>query len=191
LVFSLLGSKTALSAYKAIQSYNYFPNQIFSDNKKVDDLVRNWYSQQLSALEELSLYQPNQKFETYRFTWLQTFHNPMAFSISLLEDGSGILTVKRCNGAGGYEPGVIDLKKEVELSKLQIQELIAKLGEMKFLQKPPNLDSMVFDGAHWVVEANLNGKYKIVRRQSGTDHEIQAWGLQLITLSGVDVGEIY
>lgn len=109
----------------------------------------------------------------------------------MLEDGSGILTVKRCNGAGGYEPGLIDFRKEVELTNLQIYVLKKGLEDMDFWQKPTNLDSMMFDGAEWIVEANLDGKYKIVTRKSDADVMIKAWGLQLITISGVDVGEIY
>ncbi len=191
LALSFLVSKATLSDDNTSQRQNFFPKQIFSENKKIDDLVRDWYSKQLNALEEPSLYPPKQNLETYRFTWLRTFHNPMVFRISVLEDGSGILRIKRCNGAGGYEPGVTDLRKEIKLTNLQVHDLNKKLEEMDFWQKPTNLDSKMMDGAEWIVEANLDGKYKIVIRKTDTDNLIKEWGLQLIKLSGVDVGEIY
>ena len=169
----------------------FFPKGVFDDHSNVDDLVRNWYSKQLRGLEESSLYPPKQDVEVYRFTWLRTFHNPLVFRFTVLKDGSGTLTVKRANGAGGYEPGVIDLRKEITLSNERVKELKKRLDDMSYWEKPTRLDIMGMDGAQWIVEANANGKYKIVDRWSDSDSAVQAWGLQLITLSGVDVGEVY
>jgi hypothetical protein len=170
---------------------DYFPKAVFSDRADVDDLVRSWYSRQLRALEEPSLYPPKQFTEIYRFTWLRTFHNPMVFRFTVHDDGAGTLIVKRTNGAGGYKPGVVDMRKDITLSKGQVDELKRNLDDMSYWEQPTKLKTRGMDGAQWIVEANANGKYMIVDRWSDSDPAIQAWGMQLITVSGVDVGEVY
>lgn len=189
--FSIVWSGIAFGDNAAKTQSDFFPKGVFSNRSHSDEFIRNWYSEQLRALEEPSLYIPNQNLETYRFTWLRTFHNPMVFRFAVLNDGSGMLTVKRSNGAGGYKPGVVDLRKEVALSIGQVEDLKKKLVDMSYWEKPTRLDTMGMDGAEWIVEASENGKYKIVDRWSDSDSAIQAWGMQLIELSGVEVGEVY
>jgi hypothetical protein len=170
---------------------NFFPVGVFDDSSNIDEHIRDWYSKQLRALEEPSLYSPKQDAEVYRFTWLRTFHNPMVFRFVVHDHGSGTLTVKRASGTGGYEPGVVDLKKEIALTSSQVDELKKMLNDMSYWEQSTKLETMGLDGAQWIVEANLNGKYKIVDRWTNSDPAIQAWGMQLIVLSGVEVGKVY
>jgi hypothetical protein len=111
---------------------NYFPQGVFDDRSRLDDRVSNWYSKHLIALDEASLYPATPNVEVYRFTWLRTFHNPKVFTVAVHVNGSGALTVKRTNGAGGYEPGVIDLRKEIALSNEQINQLKEALVKMSY-----------------------------------------------------------
>jgi hypothetical protein len=69
--------------------------------------VTDWYSSQLKALEEQPFYSKDPPKETavYRFTWLRTFHRPVALRLDVKPDGSGRFVIKVCDGAGGYEPG--------------------------------------------------------------------------------------
>jgi hypothetical protein len=197
---SFAGSNLAFGDDVALKQPNFFPKGVFSDRADAEDLVRNWYSEQLRALEEPSLYPPKPDVEVYRFTWLRTFHSPMVFRFTVLDNGSATLIVKRGTGKGGYEPGVVDLRKEVALGNGQVEELKKKLYNMSYWQMPTKMADkstdgaqwiVSTDGAHWIVEANAKGKYQIVDRKGGTDPDIQALGMQLITLSGVDVGEVY
>jgi hypothetical protein len=191
LAILFLGNSGALGDDMAETQPDFFPKGAFGDYSNVDDIVRKWYIKQLRGLEETSLYPPSTDKEVYRFTWLRTFHNPMVFKITVLGNGSGTLTVKRANGAGGYEPGLIDLRKDIALSNAQVDELKKGLSDMSYWEKPSKLETMGMDGAQWIVEANANGKYKIVDRWSGSDPAVQAWGIQLIDLSGADVGDVY
>jgi hypothetical protein len=188
---SIAWNSAAFSADTAKPPPDFFPESVFSNRSDSDAFIRNWFSEQLRALEETSLFLPEQNATTYRFTWLRSFHNPMVFRLNVLEDGSGMLTVKRTNGAGGYKPGVVDLRKEVALSIGLVDDLKKKLDDMSYWEKQTRLESMGMDGAEWIVEASENGKYKIVDRWSDSDSAILAWGLQLIELSGVDVGDVY
>jgi hypothetical protein len=188
----LLASNLTFADSVAETQREYFPKGVFSDYSNTENLLRNWYSEQLRALEEPSLYPPKLDADVYRFTWLRTFHNPMVFRLDVLENGAGILTVKRANGAGGYQPGIVDLRKEIPITKEQIDGLKKRLDAMSYWEKPAELKEMLgTDGAQWIVEANAGGKYKIVDRWSESDSEIHAWGLELITLSGIEVGDIY
>jgi hypothetical protein len=169
----------------------FFPKGIFGERSHSDEFIRKWYSEQLSALEEVSLYPAASGIEVYRFTWLRTFHNPMAFKVTVLESGAGALTVKRANGAGGFKPGVVDLRKEISLSNLQVAGLKKGLVNMSYWEKPVRLETMGTDGAEWIIEASVNGTYKIVDRWSKSDSAVQAWGMELINLSRLDVGKVY
>jgi hypothetical protein len=190
-ILPIFVSNPAFADNVAGTSTDYFPKGVFSIIVTNDDRTRDWYGKQLHALEEVSLYPPKQNTEAYRFTWLRTFHSPMVFRFTVLDNGSATLVVKRTSGMGGYDPGVVDLRKEVALSKVQVEDLKTKLDDMAYWGKQPAQDPEGFDGAQWIVEANANGRYKMVDRWSDTDAAIQAWGMDLIRLSGVDVGEVY
>src|SRR5690606_3456867 len=82
--------------------------------------VSNWYSQHLYAMKEPLLFNGETKKEIYRFTWLRTFHNPIAIRIERI-NSQYYLYWKRLSGAGGYEPGNLIEEKSRELTKLEWQ----------------------------------------------------------------------
>jgi hypothetical protein len=167
-----------------VTATDFFPAGVLANRS-------SWYSKHLKGLQEPSLYPPSADAEIYRFTWLRTFDNPMAFRVTVTSNGTGTLTVKRANGAGGYDPGVVDLKLELTLTKSDVDKLKQALVDMSYWDLPIELDGLGIDGAQWIVEASVNGRYKVVDRWSQTDALVDAWCMRLITLSGVDVGKIY
>lgn len=58
LAISLFVSGDTLADDNTSQHSNFFPELIFNESQQIDNLVRNWYTKQLSALEESSLYPP-------------------------------------------------------------------------------------------------------------------------------------
>ena len=59
----------------------YFPLKSFRDTAKgvgLDSFLVVWYSRQLFALREPVIYADKSQNEIYRFTWLRTFHHPVA-----------------------------------------------------------------------------------------------------------------
>ena len=86
----------------------YFPDHAFEDDGKLNNFIVQWYSEQLSALQEPSLWELSRSSkspEIYRFLWLRTFDHPLAVRVEVADDGTGMLTVKMSGGAGGYKPG--------------------------------------------------------------------------------------
>src|SRR3974377_1731032 len=74
----------------------YFPVGVFSLGKANDDFCERWYANQLRAHKEPSLAtNASAPAETiYRFTWLRTFHHPVAVRITVHANGTGALTSK-------------------------------------------------------------------------------------------------
>jgi hypothetical protein len=60
---------------------NYFPPGALDPSKAdSDNFINGWYSNHLRAMSEPIL-KPAQGTRTYRFTWLRTFHHPVAVRI--------------------------------------------------------------------------------------------------------------
>src|SRR5271157_5507522 len=100
---------------------NYFPKGSLSSYDRVDIGRARWYSAQLRALDELSLLEEakNPSLQSYRFVWLRTFHHPVTVRLDIMADGTGRLTTKTANGAGGYEPGKLIESRSRSLTQEQ------------------------------------------------------------------------
>jgi hypothetical protein len=155
----------------ATLAQQYFPDRAFEDDDdKLNDFRVRWYSDQLNALEEPSLWEASRNSkpaQVYRFLWLRSFHHPVAVRLEVGEDGIGTLTAKMSNGAGGYKPGKLIENHTRAISKNEIQKLLTKLASPDYWRLPSR-DSNQFglDGAEWIIEAVRDGKYKIVKRWS-------------------------
>src|SRR5688572_20568151 len=66
----------------AMPDEGYFPDRIFDEEQRVDDLVDTWYSKHLRAMGEPSLVSLSSRgprdIEAYRFLWLPTWGHPVA-----------------------------------------------------------------------------------------------------------------
>jgi hypothetical protein len=123
-----------------------------------------WYTRHLSVMKEPSL-QPKEKEPgewTLRFTWLRSFHKPIA--VRVWKEGNDVrMRAVRLNGKGGYDPGKID--KDIA-RKLTTDEwkALQPLTETKELWMPLTgeeeaLDGM--DGAQWIFERRMGKTYSL------------------------------
>src|SRR5262245_51972945 len=85
----------------------FFPPGTLGETKQLDQFVSDWYTKQLKALKEPSLWELSKKSvpQAYRFLWLRSFHHPVAIRLDINADGTARLTTKMTSGAGGYAPG--------------------------------------------------------------------------------------
>ena len=92
------GQRVAIEG-PVIPSYNYFPPTV------VDEFTANWYGRFLNAFDEPSLWELSKKSPTqsYRFTWLRTFHHPVVVRIDVRPDGICELTSKIGLGSATLE----------------------------------------------------------------------------------------
>jgi hypothetical protein len=114
-----------------------------------------WYTKPLSVMKEISL-QPKEK-ETngwsFRFTWLRTFHHPIA--VRLWKQGDEIqMRAVRLNGMSGYDPGKIDKEITHKITAEQWKQ-VQPLIEDKDLWKPLTDEEEMCvgtDGSRWLFE---------------------------------------
>jgi hypothetical protein len=146
----------------------------------------DWYSKQLKALHEPSLWQSSKakKTQTYRFLWLRTFHHPIAIRLDVEADGSSLLTTKINSGRGGYEPGRLIRNSTRKLSKERTEWFLARIEELQFWSLPtkeadePNVINL--DGAEWILEGTKNGDYHLVNRWSPDKGAVHALGIIML-----------
>jgi hypothetical protein len=156
-----------------------------------DQSVSDWYSKQLQALEEPSLWElsKTQGSQSYRFLWLRTFHHPVAIRLDINADGTSRLTTKMTSGAGGYGPGKLTQNDVTTMTKERTDWFLEQIERNSFWTLASR-DETRFgkDGAQWIVEGVKNGNYHIVDRWSPKDGEVRAIGLAMIKeLAKLDV----
>jgi hypothetical protein len=154
----------------------FFPTS--SLDRKGDDLKARWYSAQLQALNEPSLFRlaTDRTSHSYRFLWLRTFNHPVAIRVDIKPDRTGVLTAKVASGAGGYAPGTLLENTTRDLDEATVRSFLNLLDKTKFWKAPnPVNDQRGTDGSQWIVEGVKNGKYHVVDRwmpQNGPAHDI-------------------
>jgi hypothetical protein len=173
----------------AATGQNFFPAGAFDPNNvKLDSFKSRWYSEQLTALKEPSLFDARQNgtVQSYRFLWLRTFHHPVTIRILIHADGSGTVITKMSDGAGGYKPGKLIVDKTESLSPDRVKKLgekIQRLGYWKLPLRDTNREGL--DGSQWVIEAVDHGTYHLVDRWSPENGPVRELGLYFIhELSG-------
>jgi hypothetical protein len=158
----------------------YFPVGALSSFEQSDKGRARWYSAQLKALDEPSLLETskNSALQAYRFVWLRTFHHPVVVRLDVMSDGSGILTVKITNGAGGYEPGKLIENTSVPVTRKQTEEFLKRVNSLGFWELPSFDESHSgFDGSRWIIEGVKDGKYHVADRWTpgkGSVHDLGA-----------------
>jgi hypothetical protein len=163
----------------------FFPEGVFDEEKKANDFRSDWYSLQLKALAEPSLWETSKgtKGQVYRFLWLRSFHHPVVVRLNVNGDGTGTLVTKVTGGQGGYKPVKLIENRTEQLSKQRTKWFLDRIEELKYWELPtreeenPNVVNL--DGAQWVVEGVRNETYKIVDRWSPEKGPIKAIGLMM------------
>jgi hypothetical protein len=144
----------------------YFPTKMFLDSSDLPGMRNfrvNWYSKQLIALKDPIIFSDNSTKEIYRFTWLRSFHNPIAIRLERL-DNDYKLYWKLCSGAGGYAPGklIIDKQKTIDQNTWDVFKML--LDQINFWRLNTTEEVMGTDGAEWIIEGKKSQQYQVVDR---------------------------
>jgi hypothetical protein len=130
------------------------------------------YTKYLTALREPSLSELAQKdpgAEVYRFLYLRTFDNPIAIRLIVTPAG-GRLISKKTSGMGGFEPGHLILSRESKLTKESTEWFLEDLKGVDFWNIPaiknPEGNTVILDGAQWIIEGVKQGRYHFIDRTS-------------------------
>jgi hypothetical protein len=128
---------------------------------KYDDFVMEWYSQHLFAMKEPLLFNRKINKEIYRFTWLRTFHKPIAIRIEK-ENAEYKIYWKMLSGAGGYEPGKLITEKTKKLTEKEWLNFNELLKKSNFWKMEIGRSSIGNDGSEWILEGVNKTDYKVV-----------------------------
>jgi hypothetical protein len=189
-------------AHAASQSpTTFFPPQMVSASNRcgpwMSDFEVGWYSGQLSAAEEPSLYleakDPGQRYsKSYRFTWLRSFHVPITVRIDEAANGQMLMTAKRLTGKGGYEPGKVGAIIHRSLSPTEVTEFRRiSIANNEIKLDPVDCSIMGMDGAQWILETRIGSEYHYVIRWSPQKGLVRETGLYLLKLTGWSISPIY
>lgn len=173
-----------------VNVFGQVKNEEFYQRRKKSALFRNnWYSKQLSALDEPKLF-IDYKHDAYRFTWLRTFHNPISIRVEKISNSIFII-VKQSNGAGGYNPGKLIVNDTINLSSNQWENLKNKVENLNFWNIPSvkKNDLITTDGSEWIFEAKIGDNYHMAFVQNGYDKVIRELCLYLLKLSNIKIKE--
>ncbi len=149
--------------------------------------IAEWLQIQLSDLKEDCLYNIESKQNSiiYRFTWLRSFHQPIAIRIEKVENEI-MLYWKVGKGAGGYEPEGLKKsgKKKLSLKKWVKFEEIVKSSRFDSL---PNEEYIpMTDGATWTLERKRPNSFK-AHHSNSPSQEIRKACLFLLDLTNIKV----
>jgi hypothetical protein len=150
----------------------YFPPGVLGPDPQSHEFKADWYSKQLKALHEPSLWELSQtapNAEVYRFLWLRSFHHPIAIRVVVRASGSSRINSRMTSGTGGLEPGGIRRYSTSWLRKALTEELLTAFANADFWNLPTLLDvncAPQVDGAQWIFEGARNGKYHVIDRWS-------------------------
>jgi len=158
----------------------------------LDTFVNQWYSKMLFKMKEPVLINYKGDKEIYRFTWLRTFHHPVAVRLEK-QNNSIKLFSKVCNGAGGYEPGQLIFDTILNVRDDQYKLLIQKIDSINFWNlKTEQRKDAGLDGSEWIIEAVRDSKYHMVSRWSpreGRQVNFRSVGEFLVSLSKISSDE--
>lgn len=171
----------AILATFAMSQDSYFPSGALSDYDKSDSFKARWYSEQLRALDEPSLLKEakDPALQSYRFVWLRTFHHPVAVRLDIMSDGTGKLTVKIANGAGGYKPGKLIENKTSSVTQQETGKFLEQVKDAGFWELPSFEKTSGCDGAEWIIEGAKDGKYHVVDRWTPSKGPVHELGMTL------------
>ena len=172
-----------LAAAKAdIDTKLYFPQGALNPSSTTsDDFDNLWYSEYLRVMAEPVL-APSRATRAYRFTWLRTFHHPIAIRV-VAANGQFKLFATELDGAGGYSPGDVLRRKSTSLSAAQFEEIEALILRNDFWNLPPHDDRIGMDGSQWIVEAATD-KYHVVARWTPKEGALREIGERFLSLAG-------
>jgi hypothetical protein len=166
----------------ACTATSYFPRgELDPNSTELDSYRSEWYSSHLRAMSEPVLAAPTTT-RTYRFTWLRSFHHPIAIRIVSGPGQPKVIAVE-LDGAGGYDPGKVLRRKEVALSPDEFKQLEEFVHSQDFWSLPSHEKSFGLDGAEWIIEGAADN-YHVVVRWSPESGPVRRLGEHFISVAG-------
>jgi len=147
-----------------------------------DAFRRSWYSDELRKMLEPSLSCGHARGDTFRFTWLRSFHPPVAVRVFAGSKSAELVAIQM-SGSGGYAPAAAVDQLHRALSSSEWNDLNNALAQSDFWNLPAWHGPGGLDGAQWIVEGRVGSRYHIVDRWSPESGNYRDLGLLFLKLS--------
>ncbi len=181
---------------------SYFPNAHFANltedwesDLTMDYLFKirmaegqsEYTTEQLKSMEEPSLLSPQNGLDIYRFTWLRTFHNPIAVRIEKKKDKI-YLYWKVGKGAAGYGAKGLKRKGKRKISIDDWKKFESLVENAKYKELLNDYYVPVTDGAMWTLEHSTTTDYK-AKTSNHPGKQFSEACLYLIKLAKIKIKE--
>ncbi len=156
-------------------------------------LEQDWFSSQLAAAKEPSLYAATLSGtprRVIRFTWLRSFHPGITVRVEEDADHTWRVTAKQLSGAGGYEPGHVAKTANRKLDADEAEALVSLLGKEDLPDETGDC-TIGMDGAQWIIERTDDQGYHFINRWSPSSGPLRKVGLFLLGLTHWNPRPIY
>ena len=135
-------------------------------NDSLSTFTNKWYSQHLNSLNEPIIFDKKDKnLQIIRFTNLGTWDHPYTYRVEKFADKINV-TYRQTDGLGGYQTGKLIKNYTKKVNNKKWNHLISKLDEVDFWNIQTQDPNRISDGAEWILEVLINGKYHLVTRNS-------------------------
>ena len=179
--------------YKLMPCDNlYFPLHIKGQDSatnfnSLDTSLNKWYSKNLLDIKEPNIYSYNCDDEIYRFTWLRSFHNPIAIRFQKHNNIYTLFT-KELLDYRGYIPQEIKVNTETEMTFEEWERFKNKINYTNFWNTASN-DQLPrpHDGAEWILEGFSKKKYHFIVRTSPSDKNYRDCCKYLLSLAELNI----
>lgn len=180
------------SLVKAKEPYFCIDNSLHPKNGCISGSYSSWYSDFMLAFNEQSFINiEDTPKETYRFTWLRTYHSPYCFIISFNPDSSATLVVKKTDGKGGYSPGNLIVNDTLNIEFIDAKHIRKLIRKSKFWSLNTNDNRIGCDGSEWIFEGKRFSDYHLVRRWTPQKGNLKKIGVNIIKFASIEEREIY
>ena len=159
--------------YFASYDSNKYPSDTINrgPNDSLSTFTNKWYSQHLNSLNEPILFDNKDKnLQIIRFTKIGTWDHPFVYRIEKLKNEVK-LTFSQTDGLGGYQTGKKTKYYSRKITEKKWNQVILKLDEVEFWKMQTQDPNKINDGAEWILEVLINGKYHLVTRNSPDVYE--------------------
>lgn len=154
------------------------------------------------AIIEPSLWLMKDATHQYRFSWLRSLHPSICVRLQVNDEGSGLITGKIAPEHGQatfpYRNSEFSPKKPTfcavhKVGCEAVQGFIQQLQRVNGFWEIPEVDPnpMGNDGANWVLEAAVQGRYRVVARWHPREMEFREAALALVDLAKLPADPIY
>jgi hypothetical protein len=147
----------------------YFPVELFridtGETTYDGEFTVEWYSEHLFALKEPLLYNKIPDREIFRFLWLRSEDPPVSIRIEKKKNEYS-LTLKICDGYGGYYPGNLIVDKTKTIDKATWNSFTELVEKAEFWDSATNEDYLGIGASQWILESANKKRYHVVDRTS-------------------------